>query len=124
MATTFNSWMGYSLCRLQEIYAVQVMGLDKDIYIPSYQVMRTTAAMAHSAVTHCQDLHLNYRHELDASWSQGSLRGASTLPLEGFHSEGRGCIAIGFFLLEGRVWVGGQSPHQRNCVKATPLVWL
>jgi len=89
MAITFNSWMGYSLCRLQEIYAVQVMGLDKDIYIPSYQVMRTTAAMSHSAVTHCQHLHLNYRHELDPSWSQGSLRGATTLPLEGFHSEGR-----------------------------------
>lgn len=89
MAITFNSWLGYSLCRLQEIYAVQVMALDKDIYIPSYQVIRTTAAMAHSAVTHCMDLFLNYRHRLDANWSQGSLRGATTLPLEGFHSEGR-----------------------------------
>ena len=89
MTITFNSWMGYALCRLQEIYATGVMGLDKDIYIPSYQVMRTTAAMAHTAVTHCQDLHLNYRHRLDANWSQGALRGGTTFPLEGFHSETR-----------------------------------
>lgn len=89
MTITFNSWMGYALCRLQEIYAVDCMGLDKDIYIPSYQVMRTTAAMAHTAVTHCQHLHLNYRHRLDSNWSQGALRGGTTFPLEGFHSESR-----------------------------------
>ena len=89
MTITFNSWMGYALCRLQEIYAVDCMGLDKDIYIPSYQVMRTTAAMAHTAVTHCQHLHLNYRHRLDCNWSQGALRGGTTFPLEGFHSESR-----------------------------------
>ena len=89
MAITFNSWMGYALCRLQEIYAVDCMGLDKDIYIPSYQVMRTTAAMTHTAVNHCLHLHLNYRHRLDANWSQGALRGGTTFPLEGFHSESR-----------------------------------
>ena len=89
MTITYNSWKGYALCRLQEIYAVQSMGLDKDVYIPSYQVMRTTAAMAHSAVTHCLDVHLNFRHRLDASWSQAALRGGTTFPLEGFHSEGR-----------------------------------
>ena len=45
MAMTFNAWLGYSLMRLQEIYVVQTMGLDKDLYLPSYQVLRTASAM-------------------------------------------------------------------------------
>ena len=89
MLITFNSWLGYSLCALAELYAIDVLGLDKDMYIPSYQQNRTAAAMAHSAVTHCLDFYLNFRHRADDEWSQAALRGASTTPLEGFHSEGR-----------------------------------
>lgn len=38
MAITFSSWFGYSLACLNEIYIVQVMRLDKDLYLPSYQL--------------------------------------------------------------------------------------
>jgi hypothetical protein len=51
--------------------------------------MRTAAAMAHAAVLHVLDIFRNYRHRLDAEWSQGSLRGANTFSLEGLHSEAR-----------------------------------
>ena len=53
------------------------------------QAMRTAAAMAHAAVLHVLDIFRNYRHRLDAEWSQGSLRGANTFSLEGLHSEAR-----------------------------------
>jgi len=51
--------------------------------------MRAAAAMAHAAVLHVLDIFRNYRHRLDPEWSQGSLRGANTFPLEGLHSEAR-----------------------------------
>eukprot|EP00966_Prymnesium_polylepis_P323703 7379852-Prymnesium_polylepis.1 len=53
MAITFCSWFGYGLACLNEIYIVEVMQLDKDLYLPSYQLVRTTAAMAHTATLHC-----------------------------------------------------------------------
>jgi hypothetical protein len=33
-------------------------------------------------------------------------------------------VVFSGFLLEGRVEKGWQSPHQRNCVYTTPLVWV
>ena len=62
MAITFNSWYGYGLARLNEIYITKVLKLDKDLYLPSYQLVRTTAAMAHTAVTHCQHVFLDFGH--------------------------------------------------------------
>ena len=45
--------------------------------------------MAHTATLHCLHIYLDFEHRLDVRWSQASLRGANTIPLEGVHSEGR-----------------------------------
>ena len=73
MAITFNSWHGYGLARLNEIYVVKVLKLDKDLYLPSYQLVRTTAAMAHTAVTHCQHVFLDFSHKCSTHSSHTRL---------------------------------------------------
>jgi hypothetical protein len=89
LAIVCSVWVGYSVLRLWEIYIALCLRLDKDLYLPSYQCLRTAKAMAHAATTHVLDLHRNYRHKLDKEWSQGSLRGINTRGLEGKHSEAR-----------------------------------
>lgn len=89
LAIVCSVWVGYSVLRLWEIYIAFCLRLDRDLYLPSYQCLRTAKAMAHAATTHVLDLHRNYRHKLDQEWSQGSLRGINTRGLEGKHSEAR-----------------------------------
>ena len=89
MAITFNAWVGYTLALCQELYVVKVEKLDKDLYLPSYQLVRTTALMAHAATDHCLHVKLDFSHRLDEQWTQAALRAAATMALEGCHSEGR-----------------------------------
>lgn len=89
VAVTCSVYIGEGILVLWETYVLDCLKLDKDLFLPSYQAMRTAHAMAHAAVTHSEDVFLNYRHRLDERWSQAALRGANTFSLEGLHSEAR-----------------------------------